>query len=614
MTTKKKWCGTRKPKNAITASYRIKLKDVITNKDDYDFFGKFFIQAETNYHTITSNPIIKEQAPRLAAEFGKGNFYTHLGNILGKPWRTSDRKCNNAWYWHNDAELIRRNAQSYNERHAIETIVAQHDWDASQAKNIQLVIHDKLKKWHTLDYIKQVCVQHAYSPYTPDTPYKLDYGTQSKCTTSENDWVPDHPKQTVTQTIIAADEHERRKITLKWKIPDRVILNSIDIIHVCKPSFYHDPDYYSKDEIVDPWNDIVMSVPYWFVPKHLDLGKGILGVDLGLLRVFRAGAVFPDSSYAENLDPSLETETLNNHVRILQEQKRCLYAKVKRIERLVRHSQVPDPSLVLKLSCLRDEYSATRSAIACARESLGWLVARDVCCLAREFGCHEIHLENLRWVGGHGQSWDVRRLRDCVRMVAARFGIRVMLVSAFRSSHTDPSTGQPFLRDVDDSRVAVEADCSVHDRDGEAGKELACRSHGKDFNAGRLFARRKVERPFGRSPERHRSGCSRGRDASCDAGFRPCPSFGVSLSGRRAEFLSWLGERRATGEDLFDGLIFSFVGRSRSVACLCRCRSVASLLADGVPGGTIDDNPERGLNCDDANLANSCKIPSFIAI
>ena len=240
---------------------------------------------------------------------------------------------------------------------------------------------------------------------------------------------------------------------------------------------------------------------------------------------------------------------------------------------------------------------------ASERESLSWLVANEIVALAREFSCYCINIENLKWVGGSGQSWNYSQLFNCLSVVADRYGIGVVRVSAYKSSQRDASTGKDLVGGVSSDRVAVWADGSCHDRDGNAALELACRGAGRSdehvrslSSAVDVGADCKLYSPVVRSRVR----CDRkrvsgdgdcrwssggdsggsssviGRSGVCDIGVSVDRStFLASVRARRDE---WLGVMRERG--LNRDCIFSFAGSSGSVACLARCRSV-------VPSGAV---------------------------
>lgn len=348
--------------------------------------------------------------------------------------------------------------------------------------------------------------------------------------------------------------------------------------------------------------DLVVDIPYWYYPTEKDWGPGVLGVDIGILRIFRAGVLYHSGDFIENIDPDREIERLNAHVQLLVKQKGELYEKIQHNEKLLAGADPDHPGTVAlerKLAGQREQYSGVRSNIASERDSLEWLVANNVVRLAREFACGVIRHENLSWVGGTGQSWDYSAVFRKLGVVADRYGIVVERVSAFKTSQLDPSTGGELEERVVDERVAVWGDGSAHDRDGSAGLVIAGRSSGYGVGQEVLAGQCLVE-PFGKSLEGDhfivRGGVRAGKRCAkvrarrrersrvvqrveCVVGYRSDVSaFGASIGERRREWREFLDARRGELGGGGSVSIFSFLESSRSVARLLCCRDRALLV------------------------------------
>ena len=612
----KPYCGKKRPANAKQAAFKIKLVDAIPNHDEYEAFCRCFLLREEIYHQYTQNENVTRAAVNIALLYDKGNFYTHLGNIIGKPWLSCKLKGNNAWYWHNDAERIHRTATSIAKNNILEMCCSQYGFNENKAADIQNRYHDITNEWRSQYEIKNRCHNQSHSTFPENDAYVLDYGTQAKYTISSNDWAElDNKTVSVSHTVYIGDETKRYSIDFKYNIPERIILMPTTIIDICKPSIFHDSEYCRHDidrkvknnEQVLASDDLVVSVPYWYIPADVTLGEGVFGIDAGILRIFRGGIVFPDGRYIENIDPSPEIVRRNVHIQVLKNNKDRLYDKWVRLDRLVKKSKVVDEKALRKCESIRLEYESVRSNYASERESLSWLVANEIVALAREFSCYCINIENLKWVGGSGQSWNYSQLFNCLSVVANRYGISVVRVSAYKSSQRDASTGKDLVNGVSSDRVAVWADGSCHDRDGNAALELACRGVGHSDGHVRSLSsamdvgadckryspvvRSRVhcdgKRVVGDGKRRWTSGGDSGGSSSvvrrsgvCDVGVSVDRStFLASVRARRDEWLGVMRERSLNRD-----CIFSFAGSSGSVACLARCRSVVPSGVVGVPG------------------------------
>ena len=621
----KPYCGKKRPANAKQAAFKVKLVDAIPNHDEYEAFCRCFLLREEIYHQYTQNENVTRTAVNIALLYDKGNFYTQLGNIIGKPWLSCKLKGNNSWYWHNDAERIHRMATLIAKNNILEMCCSQYGFNENKAADIQNRYHDITNEWRSQYEIKNHCHNQSYSTFPENDAYVLDYGTQAKYTISSNNWAElDNKTVSVSHTVYIGDETKRYSIDFKYNIPERIILIPTTIIDICKPSIFHDPEYCRHDidekirnneQVLDS-DDLVVSVPYWYIPADVTLGEGILGIDAGILRIFRGGIVFSDGRYIENIDPSPEIVRRNVHIQVLKSNKDRLYDKWVRLDRLVKKSKVVDEKTLRKCEAVRLEYESVRSNYASERESLSWLVANEIVVLAREFSCYCINVENLKWVGGYGQSWNYSQLLNCLSVVADRYGISVVRVSAYKSSQRDASTGKDLVDGVSSDRVAVWANGSCHDRDGNAALELACRGAGHsdghvrslsfamDVGADKRYSpvvRSRVhcdgKRVVSNGKRRWTSGSDSGSSSSlvgrsgvCDVGVSVDRStFLASIRARRDEWLGVMHERNLNRD-----CIFSFAGSSGSVACLARCRSVVPSGIVGVPG--VFDCLEQSAN------------------
>lgn len=548
--------GTRKPAGSKVAAFTGKLSNAVQNKQQYETLINFLETEQRLFHEeLTSNTTLMQEAIQ-HSDLKKGNFYTWLGDNSGKKYLTHRAGCNNAWYFHNTAELIRRTAKQLKTVSDLTDICKKWGWNKKRIKQIQNEAHEQLDTWYSQHYLKNICQSKSYPEYPADQAFVLDYGTQ--CSRTIRDVEDDIITGKFAYDLrISTPDEKTLDVRFEYRVPERILAQDTQLISIRKPLLYQDER--------GVW---MFSVPYWFMPcKDENSKHGHLGSDAGFVRVFRGGVVYPDGSYIENLDPSEETEKAHNHAEVLHDLKQDLYDKAWHKKNLASHC--PDEVLKAKLeaeSCrLFDEYERVRSNYAVEREHVSRLVARDIVAFAREFGCDEVHVEDLRWVGGSGQSWNyATTIRDIVS-VADRYGIRVVRVNAYKSSQTDPLTGELFVDGcapgLGGDRVEVWGDKSVHDRDGGSGLEIACRpgrgvegdtKHERDLVC-EVVPRRKC-RSYGKGKRSSWMNEHWG-NVSVTEGYRPSPEFLVSLRKRREYWREGMNRADNNG-----------VGYSRSVS------------------------------------------------
>ena len=590
----KPYCGKKKPSGAIEASFLVKARDGFADEEDYKTFRAFFdYKAERFHEEISGNKKTVEWALKHCNEFAKGKFYSKLAKAVNIPYKQHKTKCNNAWFYHNDAALLQRIAKGISQKIELGRICESYGWDQKKAKKINEEAHEKLGRWFYTAYIKNICQNQSYPEFPEDMSYELDFGTQSKYTIDMENW-EETRSEYVEMDLLIGDYTRKRRLHFKYRVPERILLGPHVVIDIRKPKFFID----------DETDELMVTIPYWYMPAELELGDGALGADAGMCRIMKGGMVFLDGKYIENLALSEETEKANAHVRNLMDNKEHLYQRYKAVERLIAHHPEPNCPDIKKLkeknANRHEEYLKVRSNIASERQALCWMVARDLCVLVRQYGGCRIRLEDLRWVGGSGQSWNFSQLADCVEIVASRYGILVEHVNAKDSSKNQPSKANLKLKKEADSvtRTVVWSDGSIHDRDDNAGLELGCRksknslSHDRDAltsvevkDSNREFAPELPGvKPRGRRKKTAFKRRCAGRSEDLDLSYRPdLDGFYASIRERREEFHR---AREAAGEA---GLTwFDFVGRlPRSVVVLRKYRSVASgtlvLVAGGAP-------------------------------
>lgn len=579
--------GKKCPKDAFTCAYLVKVRDAVKDSKEYDALCRFFdYKAAKFQQDILDQPNVIQWALDHVSDLARGHFRKGLIEAAGKPYLTHKTKGNNAWYFYNDSALLESATRSFLEKRVTAEVCQEFSWDTDKTTEICEEIHNRSGKWVSHQEIRNTCASESIPQFNTDMAYSLDYSTQCHETIEDWEWDQSQPFE-YHQVLKIGDDRKRIDVHIDYRVPERIILQPYVLLDVRKPKLF-------RDSVT---GELMMSVPYWYRPRPLALGDGALGGDLGVCRVMKCGVVFPDGRFIETLALSREVERLHAHILVLMENKRGIYEKYERLSRLVAYRKDVGSDEYERLSArvrnLYKNYSEVKSNIAGERESLAFLIARDVLVLARQYGAGVVRVERLSWVGGSGQSWDFSSVIRAIERHANRYGVRVERVSAYKSSQFDPSgVGVPLRVAADTvARVCVWSDGSVHDRDDSASVELGCRdskysvSHDRDavvscdvVGESRVFcpeARPVRRRGRGRDGQEKRSRYAMGRPFGCDLGLVPDLSgFYASIRERRAELAAERARVSALG-GVFD--VCKFVAElSSTVAVLCECRSVLS--------------------------------------
>ena len=220
-----------------------------------------------------------------------------------------------------------------------------------------------------------------------------------------------------------------------------------------KPQFYWDRN---KEEFVCAIPCEIKKLPHEY--------ENIMGVDLGKIKVYSATVVRKDESISDEYIPTEELQNLVDKLKRINRHIKSVYEKK---ERSYKYGNTTDRQRRREQDYKNSRKKSTKLQFAIAR-----LVAVEVINIAIKEQCKEIHLENLTWVKSLGGKWNFSQLQDCIEEVAELFSIKVVKVSAYNSSRTNPITleiGKISNRDV------TFKDGQKVDRDQLAGLNLALR-------------------------------------------------------------------------------------------------------------------------------------------
>ena len=220
-----------------------------------------------------------------------------------------------------------------------------------------------------------------------------------------------------------------------------------------KPQFYWD---HNKEEFVCAIPCEIKKLPNEY--------ENIMGVDLGKIKVYSATVVRKDGSISNEYVPTEELQNLVDKLKRMNQHINSVYEKKKRSSKYGNFTKRQDRR---ELDYKRSRNKRTKLQFAIAR-----LVAVEVVNIAIKEQCKEIHLENLSWVKNSGGKWNFAQVQACIEEVAELFSIKVVKVSAYNSSKTNPVTFE--VGTVSNRDVTFKNGQKV-DRDQLAGLNLALR-------------------------------------------------------------------------------------------------------------------------------------------
>lgn len=193
----------------------------------------------------------------------------------------------------------------------------------------------------------------------------------------------------------------------------------------------------------------------------------IMGVDLGKVKPFSA-AINDGDFYTTELAPAKETDIVAHKIFVLENERNKLYAK---INNCVEVWDGSNNYLAHKIERLYCEKRHVVNKLSRLRQSLAWLIARDIAYHCQANGVGTVKLENLSWLESRGGKWNFSDIQDTVHQVLSALGVAVYKVNPHNSSQVDPFTDE---RIVHVGRSAITS-VGIRDRDYLASLELTKR-------------------------------------------------------------------------------------------------------------------------------------------
>ena len=193
----------------------------------------------------------------------------------------------------------------------------------------------------------------------------------------------------------------------------------------------------------------------------------IMGVDLGKVKPFSA-AISTQNFYTTELAPTKETDVVAHKIFVLENERNKLCTKIDNC------SKVWDGGnnyLANKIERLYSEKRYVVNKLTKLRQSLAWLIARDIAHHCQNNDVDTVKLENLSWLESRGGKWNFSDIQDTIHQVLSAYGIAVYKVNPKNSSQVDPFAGERIKHVGRSATTSV----GVRDRDYLASLELTKR-------------------------------------------------------------------------------------------------------------------------------------------
>lgn len=193
----------------------------------------------------------------------------------------------------------------------------------------------------------------------------------------------------------------------------------------------------------------------------------IMGVDLGKVKPFSA-AIATQNFYTTELAPTKETDIVAHKIFVLENERNKLHTK---IDNCVEVWDGKNNYLANKIERLYSEKRCVVNKLTRLRQSLAWLIARDIAYHCQANGVDTVKLENLSWLESKGGKWNFSDIQDTVHQALSAYGIAVYKVNPKNSSQVDPFTDERIAHVGRSATTSV----GVRDRDYLASLELTKR-------------------------------------------------------------------------------------------------------------------------------------------
>ena len=161
--------------------------------------------------------------------------------------------------------------------------------------------------------------------------------------------------------------------------------------------------------------------------------KNIMGVDIGMVKLFSASILYPNGDYSKEFVCSKYTDSLIEKLKTLYKERNILYGIIERSKDNGYDNTERNKRRKKNLKFIRRKIKNLKSQII--GESVSGLIK-----LAIDHEVKEIHIEHLAWLESKSGKWNHSEFHKKLKSVANLHGIKVCRVSAKNSSKEHPIT------------------------------------------------------------------------------------------------------------------------------------------------------------------------------
>ena len=374
------------------------------------------LQSELNY--VLSNEQIRHKILH-DVDYTKhrGDVLSQYINLFGEVkerpnWNKVPSK---GWYFRMLLENVRRTYESLQEKYTIYTCLKENDF------NLNDLLYDKLrsKRIYTSSGNIRNIIKQAKNGSIPTLPrtqtFVMDYSisVENNCLKLDN--------QTF-KLRFGLGTNEEDYLIYHIDLPTSLRLNLTG--KCAKPRFY-------KNKFGKYVADLAYEVK---ADQSIELDKNVLGVDLGIIKLYSATVLYKDGSVGQEYVQSKALTKIQDRLEKLYSERKSIYDKQERskgyqssIDKFKRRTKQLE-GINLKITKIKD-YAAK-------------LIANEIVELAKANSCDTIAMENLHWLDSTAGKWNHSAIQDRVKEIAELYGIKLERVNCANSSSTHPITGE----------------------------------------------------------------------------------------------------------------------------------------------------------------------------
>lgn len=373
----------------------------------------------------------------------RGNIW----NLMRPHYRDQINKINHgnkAWYGNMLCENIRRELYSKVERIELYDLLKEYDFETSSDFYEELNTKE-------LDYTAGILQNLIRSKERPKPPESITLQMDFSCSASQMFTIDENYKCNIQLTD---------KSWQDYQIYAPVSVREQYAGEIAKPKFI------KNKETGKTHGFCSYRVKHDTHTKF----KNIMGVDIGMVKLFSVSILYSNGSYSKEFVCSKYTDSLTEKLKVLYDERNILYRKLKRSKNNGYGHTEKNKKRKKNLQFIRNKIKNLKSQII--GESASELVK-----LALDHEVKEIRIENLAWLESKAGKWNHSEFHKKLKSVANLHGVKVCRVSAKNSSKEHPITkeiGRVSGRNI------IFSNGERIDRDRLASINLAVRTMGKE--------------------------------------------------------------------------------------------------------------------------------------